>query len=347
MAIKADFLTWGLAIATYNRPSELVVCVTAALRQTYKPREIVICDSSPTASETRAQIERLVRYLAPDVRLAFPIPRRAQQTIQRNAAIDAATVDILFMIDDDTYMHPRCAEYFIETYKTFWSSNIVGVTCLQSHNWPISDESLARPLPVSTKLERLVANMSPYTWFRGRAGPCVKRPLHENSLPFQVSSTDFMLGALFTARRDAIAKIRFDEDLVTGLHEDADASLRLARSGLVCQIWLPLMHHAAAPRQGSQQRRSSLSRFSFLFNMAYFNLKNFGGRPRVRAHNVLVISWLLLLDFAQLMLRNNRGSLRALLLAWTSSVHISLLGRSTWRSFFLARTEDAIRRFET
>ena len=43
--------------------------------------------------------------------------RASVERRQRNQAIDLATSDILFFFDDDSLMHPRCAEEIMRVYE--------------------------------------------------------------------------------------------------------------------------------------------------------------------------------------------------------------------------------------
>ena len=77
-------LSWGLAIATYNRADVLVRCVKLALQQTRPPIEVVICDSSPDWETTRGAIEQCVSETKPDARLCIctrPSPNKRSSGI--------------------------------------------------------------------------------------------------------------------------------------------------------------------------------------------------------------------------------------------------------------------------
>jgi Glycosyl transferase family 2 len=97
-------LTWALAIATYNRPEALRRSVLCAIDQTRPPCEIIIVDSSPSQPSSRQDIHDLVLPSGANVRVDYLRSPIAQQTIQRNLAIDASSADVLFMIDDGAYM---------------------------------------------------------------------------------------------------------------------------------------------------------------------------------------------------------------------------------------------------
>ena len=110
-------LTWALAIATYDRPEALRRSVLCAIEQTRPPCEIIIVDSSPNQRASQQDIHDLVMQSAANLRLHYLRSPIAQQRIQRNLAIDASSADVLFMIDDDAYMYPGCAEKVMTVFE--------------------------------------------------------------------------------------------------------------------------------------------------------------------------------------------------------------------------------------
>ena len=86
-------LRWALAIASYNRPEALRRSVLCAIEQTRQPYEIIIVDSSPSQLSCQQDIQDLVLQSGVNVRLHYLRSAIAQQTIQRNLAIDAASAD--------------------------------------------------------------------------------------------------------------------------------------------------------------------------------------------------------------------------------------------------------------
>jgi hypothetical protein len=92
----------------------------------------------------------------------------------------------------------------------------------------------------------------------------------------------FLEGYRITVRREVIARLRFDESLVSGLFEDGDASHRLAETGGMVIIERPLIFHAAAPRPAVEGRRGILNRFGWILHLAYLNRKYYGSGWYVR-----------------------------------------------------------------
>jgi GT2 family glycosyltransferase len=337
-------LSWGLAIATYRRPTELLTCVTSALDQTLAPVEIVICDSTPEpdAAATREAIRALVEARGMShIRLAFPPAPRPQQTSQRNAAVDASSADVLFMIDDDTYMHPKCAELVLATFEAGHDQGVVAVAADLSPTWPIADAALQHPSSDASPLQDFFWRLrSPYRWLRG-PHRSVPRKLDLSKFPVPVKSVPSIVGACLVVRRDAVLKFRFEEDLLSNMHEDSDSSIKLLRLGALCRIRLPLMHHVAAGRKDGEARGSTLNRFCFSLNFVYLLYKWYGTGPYIRAYGVIWSAWLATLDTFASLLNGKRGAAQGARAAFREAVRLALTAGAAQQSCFLNAVEAA------
>ena len=141
-------LTWALAIATYNRPEALRRSVLCAIEQTRRPSEIIIVDSSPSRPCSQEDTQALVLQSGVNVRVHYLHSPIAQQTIQRNLAIDASSADVLFMIDDDAYMYPGCAEKVMTVFEADAGKQIAAVGPAPAANPPASGGETVRALGI-------------------------------------------------------------------------------------------------------------------------------------------------------------------------------------------------------
>jgi len=130
--------TWGLAIATFERADVLCQSIEYALRQTAPPVEVVICDSSENWESTSCRVKELVARVRPDVRIWYGTSPRAQQTIQRNITVANSTADILFLIDDDSFMREDAAERAMRVYNADKARRIAAVGLGEMSSWPVS-----------------------------------------------------------------------------------------------------------------------------------------------------------------------------------------------------------------
>jgi GT2 family glycosyltransferase len=269
-------LTWGLAIATFDRRETLLETIGYALQQSRPPVEIVICDSSSDWSQTADDVRRLIAAHHADVRLWYGAAPTAQQTIQRNCAIDHATADVLFMIDDDAFLQRDAAEHTMRVYEAPGAQDVIAVGIGFMQDWkgldaPVGERNAytgSAPLR-----QRLGAFLFGYwTWARPRQGKHFVLP----RVDLPIEGLPCLCGAQITVRRDVIAKVRFDEHLVSGLFEDYDATFRLSKIGTVLELQEPLLYHAVAPRRGDQHRRGITARFGWILHLAYLNRRYFG-----------------------------------------------------------------------
>lgn len=126
VAQTADQLTWALCVSTYNRIDVLEVCVRHALQQTRMPYEIVIVDASADLEGNSRRIIPMAQAAGVPIRY-LAAPKKALPS-QRNHGIAATTADILFLIDDDSLMHPDCAETIMQVYEADRDKRIVAVS---------------------------------------------------------------------------------------------------------------------------------------------------------------------------------------------------------------------------
>jgi len=187
--------------------------------------EIVVVEDDPADPET----ERLVtsrggRYLA------LGAPRGIN--VARNAAIDAATGDLLCLLDDDVEVWPRWLEALLAAAAAHPDHEAFGG-------------------PIRPRLEG------------GRLHACGREPLPITSLDLGSEDADaeFVWGANLTLRRSALERIgRFDPALGgAGDEEDWQRRLRAA-GGLIRYVAAAGVDHR---RAGADSRVPALSRAAF------------------------------------------------------------------------------------
>ena len=118
--------SWSLCIATLNRHDVLLSALGNALRQTRPPGQIVIVDASDTWQDTKQAVEEMTAGSAQIELCYVPAEERSSAT-QRNQGISLCTQDIVFMLDDDSFMHPTCAEELLRIYEADPDAALAGV----------------------------------------------------------------------------------------------------------------------------------------------------------------------------------------------------------------------------
>ena len=134
-------LDWALCVPTLNRIEVLEAAVRCALAQTRPPVEIAVVDASPEWCAHRDRIEAITK--GSGVRLHYEAAPAKSSAVQRNTALARVTADVVFFFDDDTLMHPACAETLMRVYEIDRDGRIAGacaanVADIPAAAWPKS-----------------------------------------------------------------------------------------------------------------------------------------------------------------------------------------------------------------
>ena len=106
---------WALVIATKDRIEALGVCIALALDQTRPPAEVIVVDASQNWRDHADQIGQVMAR-RPEIRFSYLQAVLPSLTVQRNQGIAQAQAAILFLLDDDSFMYPDCAERIMAVY---------------------------------------------------------------------------------------------------------------------------------------------------------------------------------------------------------------------------------------
>lgn len=248
---EAPGLTWGLTIATKDRIDELCVCVELAMAQTRPPSEIVIVDAS---AEWERNAQRIREIVAGRTRLAVAEARLPSSSEQRNQALDMAEADIVFMIDDDSFMYPDCAERIMSVYDADVERGLVGVQATLSRTMPGQAElDVKRGEGTSAAkvnlwkydaIWRSVLLMGSEQIFLPYGDSYPDRPVPATLDRYPVRRERLFHGARMTFRRAEIASVRFDSLLrYYAPFEDLDASHRMSRQGALVTVENAYLYH--------------------------------------------------------------------------------------------------------
>lgn len=288
---------WSLCIATLNRRDALLATLGYALAQSRPPAQIVVVDASEDWQQTRALAEALVaeRGGALPVRLDYGTSAVRSSATQRNTGIGRCTEDVVFLLDDDSFLYPDCAERIMAVYEADTGRQVAGVAARLVPGLPPAAGSA--PLPqkkrsgrtggggglrgrvIGTRLGRwfnrriLFQNMNElFIRYDGlRQGPVPATLAGQTVVP-----VSFMPGSAMTVRREVAEREPFDTALrFYAAFEDLDATYRYARHGLLLQAPEAKLHHFEAA--GGRMKRKKVIVFQ-LFNMLVF-LKRHAADP--------------------------------------------------------------------
>lgn len=193
-----------VAIATRDRPDSLLRCLDAVLAGVALPSEILVVDQSADDATRRLVEERAQSAPVPVRHIA---QTEAGLSRSRNAALKAATQDVLAVTDDDCVPDSRWVEVLARELAA--DPSIHAVT--------------GRVLPLGDEI--------PGTFAVSSRTSVVRRDFEGNVLPWMVGT-----GGNFAARREWLTRIGgYDVRVGTGSAgrsgEDIDLLYRLLRAG--------------------------------------------------------------------------------------------------------------------
>lgn len=255
-------LSYSLAIATYNRPDVLKVCLRLAALQTVRPCQIVVVDASESWEDSREACLEELRRCAFAGEVVYEKAAERSLTVQRNQALRRVLGDIVFLFDDDSLMFPDCAERVLETYTS--SPEAVGVRASATSTPPVPLETLGEVKSAGamagSRAERLLRLPgAPWLWKN-----LMMQDAEQHFIPYQgwrewpaPTSQMARMGAvperlfqgyLMTFRRSAIQGLAFEESFVAyAAGEDLDFTYRVGLRGpLFAATRARVYHHQAA-----------------------------------------------------------------------------------------------------
>ncbi len=255
-------LSWGLVIATYQREKVLLRCLHFATQQTQLPQEIIVIDASYDWEKTRHKVMHELVEQYPAIDWKYQPAHKVSLTAQRNQGIALATADILFLIDDDSFMYPNCAAEIMQIYSHDSEQQVVGIMCqLAAHPFgqiTQFNEQLSLTNTwnkVANKIKKILflwTNWINYKILRKVDFICYDFPSPQYALPKALQNQGLnpiriMHGARMTYRRTVFTQIRFEESLeYIAIGEDVDLGCRALRLGMLLHAPRAQLYHMVA-----------------------------------------------------------------------------------------------------
>ena len=261
-------IRFSVVIPTMNRAEPLRETLESIAECDPGPDEVIVVDADPENSakaltEEFADSNFVVRYIA----------SRPSATLQRNLGIDAMSGDVAVFLDDDVFVDPRLFGRLGEAYE---DASVVGAT------GRVIEPEPGRVGSPSSSLRRLLGGS-------GRDGTFTRYGYPRYILdPARERDVEHMFGCFMTARREAAAAVRFDENLPGyALAEDEDFSYRLSRLGRIRYLPEIFVNHRKLGL--SSQETREFGRL-VITNRAYVFRKNFPQTLLARMQFALLIA---------------------------------------------------------
>lgn len=288
-------LTWSPCIATLNRHDVLMVALAHVLRQTRPPEAIVVVDASDNWEEGRARAEEMLTD-RPGIRLDYMTSPVRSSATQRNLAISRASSDVVFMIDDDSFLHDDCAERLMEIYEADTGGEVAGIGATLVDENPAAAGADGPAIPERKETGRVSLDRMARKALGTRLGRWINRellyqsaemlflrydeprmrPVPDAVAHLDVQAAPFMPGSGMSFRREMGAKEPFDPALrYYAAFEDLDVAYRISRHGALLRANRARLHHFEAA--SGRIKRQKVIAFQLL-NMAVF-LKRHAADP--------------------------------------------------------------------
>lgn len=260
-----DTLSWGLIIAINQREQNIYTCIELAVKQTYKPLEIIIVDASRYWKETRELIMSTLATQYPEIRWIYTAADYRSLPQQRNQGIRLATADTLFLFAHDLFMHPTCAEEIMRIYEADSEGIIPGVQASlvtmsplppaeQTQDQPTEQAIVNHPMVnhpmvnqsvdwIKTSVSNLYQAFSKLlTSWQTTLHHLLNQPeLSTSKIPAAISHLNVRPIQLFDAyrmtyRRQVLLEERFEPMLLSyARSEDQEADYRASRRGVLVE----------------------------------------------------------------------------------------------------------------
>ncbi len=253
-------LSWALTIATYNRRDILPKCLELGATQTRPPKQIVVVDSSTDWEATRDSILTQLAPKYPSIEWIYEPAALRGSAPQRNQAARLARTDVVFLIDDDSFMYPRCAEEIMKIYEADTRCQIAGVSAMSAERDPSEAPDAApdsgdragdiapQKRKQATGFKQVVRRLlSADDLFVPYDENFPRNPLPPEVRGLRVGAPILMGGFSMTWRRDIVLKEPFEERMKRySAGEDSDMSYRASRHGALAKAFDAWLYHAEA-----------------------------------------------------------------------------------------------------
>jgi GT2 family glycosyltransferase len=256
----------SVVILTRDRPEDLDECLRSLAQQTVLPNEVVILDNSSNSatseliSQSRATLPFTLLYDRGHPSLGT--------ATGRNRAIDQASGDIIFILDDDVVLIDHS---YIDTILGIFEkdgADELGGVCVNSKLHP--DGRLSSCTRLALRIPFLLDSVRP-----GKVLPSGFR----SHFPSKTSRVQCMPGCACAVRRSVVEKVRFDPGFETrpyAMSEDQDFSYRASLDWKLLWTDATRVWHKKSPHGARLNRHDYY--LSVVLNHHYFMRKNLG-RP--------------------------------------------------------------------
>jgi glycosyltransferase involved in cell wall biosynthesis len=203
----------SICIPTYNRPGFLAEAIDSCLRQTYKPKEILIGDDS-TNNESEELIEKIKKNSSTVIRYFHHMPS-LKQVKNVNFLFDSVRGDKLILLHDDDLLLPEALEKMVKILQ-----NDNSIQAVFGKQYIISENGLVN--------EEATIDVNKYYFREAKFEGNVLTPL-QSGISQQFPNDAFLIDSKIARK---IKYREFSKDLSIGDACDFDFGFRLGQEGI-------------------------------------------------------------------------------------------------------------------
>ncbi len=238
----------SVVICTRNRPRYLQKCLTSLLKQSVKPKEIIIVDDASEEKIDAVQMlnvafssicNKATNLLSENIDIKCIRNRRRQGVVKsRNLGIAAARSNVIAFIDDDGYAHRNWIKNLLKHYQT---KRVAGV------GGPVVE--IGRHVEIRPNVKRLS-----YVTHHGDIKHNYRVKKLRDTKNLQSGSVKFLMGGNMSFRRDALLKLHGFNTQYKGNYyrEETDACMRASRIGKIIFEPSAVTYHDTAAHGGTR-----------------------------------------------------------------------------------------------
>ncbi|MGH7440300.1 MAG: glycosyltransferase family 2 protein [Polyangiaceae bacterium] len=245
-------LRWSLAVPTLDREDVLVRSLRANILQSRPPAQVVVVDASAAWERTRDRVLAEVAPELPGAEWIYLGSKVRSLTHQRNLGLGRCTGDVVFFLDDDSFMYRSCAEEVMRVYEADEGEEIGGVCA------DLADrlEGAAETDGEHRKgISGLLVNVAHRQWLQERLFIPYDGRFHERPVPGlgrlggDVEPARLFHGCRMTFRASAVRAAGGFEEMLTGAcyGEDIDVSYRVSRDKALVMARRAALRHEQVP----------------------------------------------------------------------------------------------------
>lgn len=252
-------LSFDVVIATCNRPQALALSIPLILAQSRLPERLIVIDSSDDHAPVAAMVAQTTVGWPGQV-----IVEQAARGLpyQRNRGLTHVQADVVIFPDDDSLFHPGTSEAILEAYERDTTCAVAGV-CAAPVNYPPSGtlpegtyamtaahRRDAKNQRLRNRIEKMFSHAKPVLYLGQvlRAHQIMRQPLPAWLVRPDYSLVEYMTGFRMSFRTALIKEVGFDSAMSGyALSEDVDASLAVARQGLLVGALQARVYHHRFP----------------------------------------------------------------------------------------------------